>query len=328
MTIAAGFGGTLTGATIAKTNLTVTGTSTKFNTETDLSKVLSVGSQLSVTISGTKYTRTIASKSSDTSLTLTSGFPVAVPALTTATTPSLYVEGTGSNYDPQLSVGDFVVDPSVAGSKPIKVASVIDDTGFTVETPFAANFTGVSLVKVSAIATLTLAQPASTGLSIVTAPGTRNPKTHFKLQVLFDGQPVLSYGDVSLDPSSDLFIESLLNSDGDNIITDGKGYASYPAYLSAESLLAGEYETSSTRDVRPWNGSGTVVGLSSDRIYTAAALDYEAVVKNWVHPSIYSDTASPQTRLRVQSAIAPVALEGTVTIASGNATVTGSGTMI
>ena len=326
MTIASGFSGTLTGATIAKTNLTVTGTSTKFNTETDPSKVLSVGSQLSVSIGGTTYTRTIASKASDTSLTLASGFPVAVPGGTAATTPSLYVEGTGSNYDPQLSVGDFVIDPSVAGSKPVKVTSIIDDTGFTVETPFAANFTGVSLTKVAAIATVTLAQPANTGLSVVTAPGTRYPRTHFKLQVLFDGKPVLSYPDVTLDPSSNLFVESLINNDGDNIITDGKGYASYSAYLSVESLLVGEYETSSTKDVRPWNGSGTVVGLSSNRLYTVAALDYAAVVGEMVYPSIYSDTFSPQTRLRVLSAIAPVSLEGTVTIASGNVTVTGSGT--
>ncbi|HEY9750114.1 MAG TPA: hypothetical protein V6C63_15620 [Allocoleopsis sp.] len=311
LTVAQSFSDGGTGLTLQTDNLTVTGTTTLFTTE------LAVGDTLYVEINEALQGRTVAAITSATSLTLASGFTAELTAGTTAQTDNLVVTGTGTQFATEVSAGQYLIDPNRQGAT-VKVASVTSATELVVEKPFSMDFAGAQLTKQNQLAMVTLSAGKGEGLAVEISQGTRYPDTHFGMTVKFNGSVVLQITDASLDPSDPLFVEPLVN---DSNVAFRSGSSNYQKWITVESLWNSAYTTTPQADVRPCNGSGRVLAITGDRIYTIADLDPNLVVGNLLYPNPY---AQARNYFRVKGAVAPVDLQGT--ISSSGVTVTGTST--
>jgi hypothetical protein len=98
--------------------------------------------------------------------------------------------------------------------------------------------------------------------------------------------------------------------------------ANYPAWLTVQNLWTGFYTTAPNNDIRPTNGSGEILYVSPQRLYTIDEFDYEASLGNTLYPNPYQ---FPRGSLRIKAARAPMDVEGTVS--SSGVNVYGSGTV-
>lgn len=311
LTIASAFSSGGSGLTIQTDNLDVEGTTTEFTSE------LAVGDTLYVLIAGQLQGRTVGAIASDTALTLLSGFTAAVLAGTTAQTDNLVVTGTSTQFTTQVQVGQYLIDPNRAGAS-VKVVAITSATSLKVEKPFSANFTAAQLTKQNQQAIVALSQAAGEGLAVEVGQGTRYPDTHFSLNIYFNGSLVLQIPDASLDLSDPLFVEPLIN---DSNVGFASGNEKYQKWITAEVLWTSTYTTTAQADVRPCNDSGLVLEVTKDRVYTIADIDVDSVVGNLLYPNPYEQARS---YFRVKGAVAPVALQGT--ISSSGVNVTGTST--
>lgn len=302
---------TATGVTVQKDNFTVTGTSTTFSADL-------IGKDIYVTIAGTTYARTVTARASNTSITVSSAFPVDVPAGSTASVDNYWVVGTSADYGTQLSIGDRIIDPSRLGDA-ISVLEVDGSGGrFRVATQFASDFTAAALVKQVQSATVELVPAKGEGLGIVVTPGTRFPATKFNLEVFFNGSSVYSKTDLSLDPADPDFVESVVN---DGNLAYRSGSTQVYKWLTVESLHNGSYTTNPSIDVRPLNAGGDVLLSLANKLYTVADLDYTAAIGENLYPNPYQN---PRSTVRIKDAKPAIALEGTISSIGVN--VTGTGT--
>lgn len=300
----------LAGATVQKDNRVVTGTGTAFTTD------LAVGDMLYVNIGGNYVGRRIAAIASATSLTLTSSFPLAVAAGATAYKQSYTVTATGTPFTPAL-VGRYIIDPSRAGAA-VRVTATTATT-LTIDKPFSADFSGTTLYQQYQTAEIRLAPPRSVdGLAVEIVQGVQKPATHFGIAVYFNGSQVLQVDDCSLDPGDKDFVNKKVAQANIGYST---GSINYAQWIEAESLWNSTYTTAPGSDVRPTNGSDTVLAVSANKIYTVADIAYTSLPGTIFYPSIYN---LPTTYHRVVEAQAPSSLVGTF-VSIGTA-VTGSGT--
>jgi hypothetical protein len=312
LTIAAAFTvTTATGVTVQKDNFVVTGTGTNFTSDM-------VGKDIYVTIAGTTYARTVASRISATSITLTSAFPIGVTAGATALMDNYWVIGTGSNYGTQLVIGDRIIDPARMGDA-VAVLEV-DPVGqrFRVATQFPTDFTAASLVKQVQDATVALTPGRNEGLGVVVTPGTQSPATKFNFEVFFNGSSVYRKTDISLDPADPDFVESIVN---DGNLSYRSGSTQVYKWLTVESLHNGSYTTNPSIDVRPINAGGDVLLSLANRLYTVADIDYSAAIGENLYPDPYQN---PRSTVRIRDAKPAIDLEGTISSLGVN--VTGTGT--
>lgn len=300
-----------TGLTLQVDNVTVTGTSSEFTTD------LEVGDTVYLTIGGQLQGRTVAAIDSDTALTLTSGFTQAATAGTQLQADNLTVTGTGTQFVNELAVGQFIIDPNRAGDT-VKVTDIASATSITIERPFSANFAAAQLTKQNQQGIVTLAAPTGSGLSVQIGQGVRYPETHFSLEIFFNGTSVLVVPDASLDPNDELFVEPLVN---DANVSYRTGATNYQKWATAECLWTSAYTTAPGSDVRPCNGSGKILDINRNTLYTVGNFDYAASVGSLLYPNPYSQ---PRNYLRIKNAVAPVDLQGT--ISSTGTAVTGTGT--
>lgn len=310
-TIAAPFPTEGTGLTLQVDNLVVTGTGTAFATD------LAVGKRLYATIGGQLQSRTVAAIASATSLTLTSGFTEALTPATVAQRDSLTITGVGTQFTTQLAPGTFLVDPNRAGNL-VKVVAVTSATVVQIEQPFSQNFTAAQLTKQSQVATVTLTANRTDGLAIKVVQGQRFPDTHFGLRVYFNGAEVLSIADASLNASDPNFVENVVDQAN---IAFSSGSTNYHTWITAENLWTSDYTTNAGNDVRPCNGAGQILALTNSRLYTIADLEYDYLPGEALYPNPYE---FPRSFFRVQTAIAPLDLAGT--ISSSGVNVTGTST--
>ena len=295
-----------TGLTAQKDNLVVTGTGTNFTSDL-------VGKAIYVTISGIDYSRQVAAYISATSIILESAFPSDVVAGTLASIDNYTVTGVGSSFSTQLFAGDQIIDPSQQGQA-VKVLSVNSDTSFTVGTKFSTDFTAQSLAKQTQQATVTLTTGTNEGLSVVITPGTKAPAVEFNLAINFNGNQVYSQQNLSLDPTSKNFIESVVNTGN---LAYQFGNTEVYRWITVTSLLNGQYTTSPTLDVRPFNGGGDVLLAVNNYLFTTADIDYTKVIGNKLFPDPYS---SPRSYFLVKASSPAIALEGTISSLGVNVT--------
>lgn len=298
---------------LEKDNLEVIGNGSLF-----LSEVLP-GDKLYCLVNGSQVVRTVASVISDTSLLLESGFESDVTAGTVAYLDNYWVDVVDGDLLNELLIGEKIIDPNRRGDGAVVVE--VQEDRFKIAQPFYGGFVDAELAKQSQVAKISLIPPDKTGLSVEFGQGTAYPETHFSLQVRFNGSLVVSIQDASLDPSDPLFVETLVNNTN---IAYRTGTENYLAWVRAKSLWNGNtasYTTAISNDVRPANGSGTILSLTQQRIYTIGDFDYQATIGNYLYPNPYRYA---RNALRVKQAKAPIVLEGTVS--SLGTVVTGSGT--
>lgn len=302
--------------TAQRDNLTITGNGTAFTTE------VAVGETLYVRANGTEYARKVAAIASATQLTLDSGFPVPLPAGTTARTRNLWVQGsTDSDFAADARIGDAIIDPNRRG----EVAKIVevDATArrFRIDDPFTGDFANAQLVKQSQEVKIDLMPSRQgEGLSVEVGMGTKNPQTHFSLKIRFNKSVVLDFPDCSLDPNDEagLFVETLVN---DSNIAYRMGATNYQTWVTVESLWSSTYTTAPTNDVRPFNGAGTVLEVTQRRIYIADEFDFTNILNSPLYLSPYR---YPRESVRVKGAQPSVPLQGT--ISSTGTAITGTGT--
>lgn len=299
------------GVTLQVDNFTVTGTGTAFATE------LREGDRLYAVINDEVQWRTVAIIESPTRLTLTSGFSDALSATTVIQKDNLEVTGTGTAFTAELSPGSYIVDPNRAGEM-IKVVAIVSSTRLKVEKPFSQNFLDAQLTKQQQLGVVSLTPVAGTGLSVKVVQGERKPETHFGLEIYFNGSKVLTIPDASLDPSDPDFVESVVDQRN---IAYATGTVNYNAWIKAENLWTSDYTTDPTSDVRPCNAAGTILHLTPSRLYTIADLSYESIVGELLYPNPYD---YPRSFFRVQNAVAPKTLSGTLSSTGVNVTGTSS----
>jgi len=300
---------------VQRDNLAVTGTGTLFTTE------VAVGDSIFVRFNGQDYERTVAAIASPTALTLDSGFPVAIPVGSQATTENFWVTGSAnSDFAADLRIGDSIIDPNRRGeiAKVVEIDAVGDR--FRIDEAFSADFTNAQLIKQSQEVAIDLVPRVGEGLSVEVGMGVKNPNTHFSLKVRFNKSIVLEFQDCSLDPGDEqgLFVDSLIN---DSNVAYRSGATNYQTWVTAESLWSSAYTTAPTNDVRPCNGAGIALEVTSRRIYIADEFDVAAAI----NAPLYTDPYRyPRELVRVRGAQPAVTLEGT--ISSTGVTVTGTGT--
>lgn len=299
------------GVRLQTDNLEIIGTTTQFTTD------LAVGDKLYVTIDSNPQARTIAAITSDTSLILTSGYTEAVTAGSIAQRDNLLIAGVDTQFTSELAVGTYIVDPNRSGST-IKVVEILSPISVKVEKPFSQNFTNAQLTKQSQLGKITLDASRNTGLAVEVGQGQRLPDTHFSLRVFFNGSLVLEVPDCSLDPADRLFVERVVDQEN---LAYTVNEVDYHQWIRAESLWLSDYTTDPVTDVRPCNGSGTILELTRSRLYTVADLEYDFLIGNQIYPNPYE---YPRSYFRVQVAVAPKDLAGT--ISSNSVTVTGTST--
>lgn len=310
LTINSAFSSDGSNATIQKDNLVVTGTGTQFQTE------VVVGDVLYANINNELIGRTVAAIATNTSLTLTSGFPAALSGATTIEKANYTITGTGSQFNTQVSPGQYIIDPNRAG-KSLKVVSVTSATKLVVESQFSADFTSAQIVKQNQEAQIYLDAPVTQGLAVEIGQGVRYPDTHFSIKVYFNNSLVVNVGDASLDPNDEYFVEPLV-AQSNSVDT---GTAQYQQFVTVQNLWTSTYTTNPETDVRPCNGSGIVLNVDKSRIYTVADMDYSQVVTNLLYPNPYTVARS---FFRIKKAVAPIVLQGT--ISSIGTAVTGTDT--
>lgn len=290
-----------TNAAIAKDNLTITGTGTQFVSE------LAVGDNLYVIANGTTYSRKVTAITSQTSLTLASGFPVDIASGTNAAIDNYWVYGSvTSNYGIDLAIGDNIIDPNRAAQAVTILEIDVVNKKFRIGQKFSASFTNAQLTKQSQLASVTLDNVPGNGITVSIGLGQKYPLTHFSLSFGFNGKALFTIPDASLDSSDSLFVETIVNNSN---IAYQFGGVSYQTWVTAESLWESTYTTAPSNDVRPFNGAGTVTQLTPRRVYTAAQFDYTNAVGAIFLPQPYSQ---PRNQLRIIGAVAPIVLEGTI----------------
>lgn len=309
-TISEAFSTDGTGLTLQIDNLTVTGTGTTFTN-------LAVGDRLYVTVDQEQEWRTVAAIVSATSLTLSSGFSNALSAATAVQIDNLVVTGTGTAFTTEFSLGSFIVDPNRSGAM-VKVTAIDSATSLKVEKPFSRNFSAAQLTKQQQLASVTLAASANTGLSVRVVQGERKPETHFGLEIFFNGSKVLTIADASLDPADPDFVEAAVDQQN---VAHSTGVTTYNSWIKATNLWTSDYTTDPAFDVRPCNGAGTILHLTASRLYTVANLDYTSSVGELLYPNPYD---YPRSYFRVQNAVAPKTLTGTLSSTGVNVTGTSS----
>ncbi|MBW4514551.1 MAG: hypothetical protein KME11_04940 [Timaviella obliquedivisa GSE-PSE-MK23-08B] len=291
-------------------NLEVIGTGTQFLNE------LAIGDAIYTMVGGDRQSRVVTAITDATHLTLASGFTIALTAAILEV-DNLLVEGTDTLFTAELQAGAYIVDPARAGEA-VKVVEVVSTTSVKLEKPFRHDFTDAQLTKQSLSAMIELSQVGNEGLSIEVGQGTKYPLTHFSLSVRFNGSQVYQVPDASLDPSDPLFVEPLVNDDGNNIAYR-TGSQNYQRWITADAVWDSAYTTSAGADVRPSNGSGVIVALSDRRLYSVGEFKHLDTVGKLLYPSPYEVARS---YLRVTGAAEPLTLEGT--ISSAGVTVTGT----
>jgi hypothetical protein len=306
------------GTTVSTDNLEVTGTGTNFTTD------LSVGDTVYYSSpTGDRQGRKIAAITSNTKLTLVSGFSTELTAGSQLTTDSTTVSGTGTNFLTECQVGQWIVDPN-RRSGSVKIVSITSATSLKVERPFADSFTNASITKQNQFASVTLASENKTGLEVKVGQGLRNPAENFSLEVFFNGSKVLQIDDASLDPTSPVFVDEIVEAQNIGYRTDG---GNYPQWIRARSLWESDYTTSPGMDVRPANGSGRIVAIEANKAWVYGQLDYNALKRGTgrggrFYPNPYS---LPRQHFSAFDTVAQADLTGT--ISSSGTTVNGVGTL-
>lgn len=238
----------------------------------------------------------------------------------TAQRDNYWVYGdSNTDFANELVIGDAIVDPNRSGETVL--VSVVDaiNSRFKVDRLFPGGDFGYSqLVKQSEFVKVDLEPVPNQGLEVEYSPGSRYPLTHFGMKVYFNKSLVLNIPDASLDPNDALYVEQVANEAN---IAYREGSVSYQSYVTVESLWTGSYTTAETNDVRPVNGAGKALEVEKHKVYTIGEFDYEKAVGNPMHPRPYTQ---PREIIRIDSAAAPVDIEGTVS--SLGVDVTGVGT--
>ena len=294
-------------------NLVVTGVGTQFLSE------LKPGDSIYFSENGEEYSREIALIASATSLTLVSGFETPILAGSSAYADNFWVTGTGSEYAVDLRTGDAIIDPNRRGEA--VTVSEIDPVlqRFKVFPRFSSTFTDAQLTKQSQKVFVKLHQLANTGLAVEIGQGTKYPDTHFSLKCYFNGTLMLSAPDASLERDDIYFVERIVNDGNIGYRTSG---LDYQTWITVESLWNSTYTTTVQSDVRPCNGTGKILELAAQRLYTVGKFDYAATIGRLFFPNPYK---YPRNGLRVKNASAPLRLEGT--ISSSGVNVSGTGTI-
>jgi hypothetical protein len=294
-------------------NLVVTGVGTLFAAE------LTVGDSIYFSLNGEEYSREITEIASATQLTLASGFDFPIVAGSSVYANNFWINGVDSEYAIDLKTGDAIIDPNRRGEA--VVVTAVDEAlqRFKVRPQFSASFTDAQLTKQSQKVVIKLEQPANSGLAIEIGQGTKYPDTHFSVRVWFNGSMVISILDASLERGDPLFIETVVNDGNIGYRTSGQDFQTW---ITVESLWNSTYSTTAQSDVRPCNGSGIILGLTPQRLYTVGDFNYPATVGRLFYPNPYK---YPRNGLRVKAASAPLALEGS--ISSSGVNVTGTGTV-
>lgn len=293
---------TASNVTLSRNNLTLIGTGTSFNTEA------TPGMRLYVNIETPERTlrqiRTVRSIESNTSLTLESGFTQGFTN-SAVERPNLVVTGTGTSFNTDVKPGQFIIDPN-RGAGSIKVMRVLSATQLEIERQFSADFTGAQLTTQNQKASISLDAGTGEGIFVEIGQGVKFPLTHFSLSIIFNGSRVLYEPDVSLDPEDSLYIEPLIN-DGANNVTYRSGAKNYQRWITVENLWTGAYTTAPGDDVRPCNGAGKALEVTTNRAYVEAEFDYSSIVGKNFYPDPYG---LPRAYFRVERARAPLTLEG------------------
>lgn len=288
-----------TGVTLQRDNLVLTGAGTTFN------NVLKPGMMVYANVNGERQGRNIRTIESPTALTLESGFTDALTGVV-ASIEGLVVTGVGSAFNTEVQPGQYIVDPNRQGAS-IKVVQVNSPTELVVEAPFSRNFANARITKQNQKVKIFLApRNAIEGLTVEIGQGTRFPATHFSFSVSFNGSRVVNISDASLDPADPLFIEPLVN---ESNVAHRLASRVYPKWVSVESLWTSAYTTGDGDDVRPCNGSGQVLHVTANRLYTIAPFNYALAVGQQIYPNPYKQ---PRGYFRITAASEPVPLEGTV----------------
>lgn len=298
---------TATNITLQRDNLIVTGTNTQFTTE------LATGDEIFVEINGVRQARVVGAIASPTELTLNSGFSDEVGAGTQASRRNFVLRGTGTNFLTEIKPGEFIVDPNRAG-KTVKVVRIVSNTELRLEKPFQGNFADAQLTRQPFLATVEYKPAKYEGLAIEISQGLKKPDTHFTITVFFNGSQVLQVPDCSLDRNDPDFVNTKVANAN---IAHATGIRNYAQWIEAESLWSSTYTTSQQNDVRPCNGSGKIVHLTSNTMYTVADLDWNNLVGQRVYPNPYEFYRDFYT---IQQASAPIDLQGTVSSAGVNVT--------
>lgn len=292
-------------------NTDVVGTNTEFDTD------IAPGDTLYVEINGRLQGRVVLSIPSATSLKLASGYTSELTPGTQSQTDNTIITGTATQFQTQVNVGQFIVDPNRQGAT-VKVVAIPSNTSLEVEHPFSAGFNSARLTKQNQKAEVNLAAPRNEGLSVEVGSGTRYPDTHFSLTIRFNGSVVLQIADASLDPADPLFVEPQVN---DYNVAYRTGSQNQQKWVTATSLWTSTYTTPADSDVRPCNGSGLIRVLTPTRIYSESEIEEELVVGNLLYPNPY---AQARSYFRITGAKAPLTLDGTFSSSGVNVTGTSS----
>ena len=300
-----------TGVTLQTDNLSLVGTGTAFATE------LAVGDRVYAEIDGVLQSRQVAAITSATALTLSSGFTAALTAGTLVQTDNFEITGTSTTFTSQVTAGQYIIDPNRV-SQALKVVTVNSATSLTVEGQFSGNFAGVQLTKQTQRAEVTLDADPTEGLAVEIVQGQQYPLTHFGLIAYFNGSEILRIADLSLDPADPLYAEDVVRKAN---LGYSAGGDSYPIWLTVKNLWTSVYTTNPGTDVRPANGSGQVLALTKDKIYSIAEFDYDRTIGRLIYPNPYPQSAGqPRNYFKVVRAQAPLTLQGTVSSIGVNVT--------
>lgn len=292
------------GQTLQINNFEVTGTGTDFTQ-------IKVGSNIyfSVLVDNemTEYTRRVLKVNSATSMVMTSGVPISIPGGSIAEMDNLVVKGDAlTDFNNEVFAGNYIIDPSKPGTSALVTEVSSTTNEFTIKEPFSADFTNVRLSKQSQFVNIGLEAGSNEGLSVRVGPGSRYPETHFSLEIFFNGTSVMNFADASIDPNSTDFVETLVH---DNNIAHSVGSKTYYKYITCETLWTSAYTTAETNDVRPCNGSGKVLGIQGQRIYSVGEFNHEDAIGSRIYPNFYE---KPRSFVRVKSAVNPMDVEGSI----------------
>jgi hypothetical protein len=322
LTIDAPFSNEGSGLTLDTDNTTLVG-SLDVGFESAYTTDLVVGQMVYALIDGELQGRKVASITSDSELELESGFTEELSAGTVIQVENYLITGTDTAFDTEVQVGQYIIDPNRQGDR-VLIVAINSATEVEIDTQFSSSFTDAELTKQNQLARVQLSpSDPLEGLSIEITQGTRFPNTHFGMKVYFNGSLAMpAILDASLDPEDPegLFIENLVNNR--DVVARSAG-ENYTRWITVESLWNSAYTTAPQNDVRPANGSGEILVIDNNRIYTGAEFDFDLAVGRFFYPDPY---VQPRSFFRIQKAQAPIELEGTVSATAGSVIVTGVST--
>lgn len=276
-------------------NKTVTGTGTDFSNELEEGDTFYVGFTVDGTPKG--YSAKVESIVSATELELVSEMAEAVPAGTIAKIDNYKIEvdpladeygnTIPLNLEDEVNIGDYIVDPNPNVDSARQVVA-IDTTAspqtITVDDVFSQDF-DVSVTIQAVDVKIDMIAPPGQGLEVEIGQGVKFPNTHFSFKVYFENSLVFSADDVSLDPEDSLYVEREINQGN---IGYKAGDKEFQTWITAEVLNSDVYTTSENNDVRPANGSGTIMAIDNEekRLYTLESHP-QSVVGSLFYPSPY-----------------------------------------